>query len=104
MGKPELSLIPFHAMWGIGQALTYGKKKYTRKGQSGAFNYKKGKGLRWGQVVSALLRHTFSWLGGEELDQESGLKHVWHIGACAVMLIDLTDSGIGEDDRFKKED
>src|SRR5689334_22262678 len=95
-GKPRLDLIPTHAMFGIGQALTYGEQKYTKDGVTGAFNYKRGKGLKWGQVASALLRHLFAWLGGEELDKESGLKHTWHMGACCVMLIDMTDSGIGE--------
>lgn len=102
-GKPELALLPTHAIIGIGKALTYGKKKYTKAGVSGAFNYKKGRGLTWLQISSALLRHLFAWLGGEELDEESGLNHLYHCGACVVMLIDLVDSKKGEDDRFKHE-
>lgn len=99
-GKPDLSLFPKSFIFGVGKALTYGEKKYTKNGISGAYNYKRGKGLKWLQVVSALLRHLFAWIGGEEMDEESGLKHLWHMGACAVMLIDLTDSNIGEDTRF----
>ena len=95
-GKPRMDLLPAHAMFGIAEALTYGIKKYS------AFNYKKEKGLNWSQVTAALLRHLFAWLGGEEVDKESGLKHLWHVGACCVMLIDLTESKIGLDDRFKK--
>lgn len=93
--KPKLSLIPYHAMWGIGEALTYGANKYAD------FNYKKGGGLDWDRVFSANMRHLTQWNGGEDLDQESGLNHLKHAGACNVMLIDLIESKIGKDTRFK---
>lgn len=93
--KPKLSLIPFHATWGIGEAMTYGANKYND------YNYKRGKGLDWCRVLSANLRHLIQWNAGEDLDQESGLNHLKHAGACNVMLIDLVESKIGKDTRFK---
>ena len=92
--KPMLSLVPTHAMLGMGRALTYGAKKYAN------FNYKQGDGLDWDRYSSALLRHLFAWLGGEDKDPESGLNHIDHVLACSGMLADAVYSEIGKDTRF----
>jgi hypothetical protein len=93
--KPKLGLIPPKAILGIGRALTYGANKYHN------FNYKTGKGLEWERIYSALQRHYTVWLDGEDIDLESGLHHLDHLGACTVMLMDLVYSNIGEDTRFR---
>ena len=95
--KPMLSLVPTHAILGMGRALTYGAKKYDN------FNYKQGEGLNWDRYSSALLRHLFAWLGGENADQESGLNHLDHMLACAAMLSDAVYSNIGKDTRFNTD-
>src|SRR3990172_8558215 len=68
-GKPRLAFIPAKAVFGIGQAFEYGAKKYAD------WNYKKG--LSATRLSSALLRHVFAWLGGEDKDPESGLLHLY---------------------------
>lgn len=92
--KPSLAFIPAKAVYGIGQAFTYGAKKYAD------WNYKKG--LRATRLASALLRHVFAWLGGEDNDKESGLSHLYHAGACICMLIDAVERKPELDDRFKE--
>ena len=93
--KPKLGLVPPKAIIAIGKAMTFGSKKYD------PYNYKLGKGLDWDQYYNALLRHLMAWLDGEDNDVESGLNHLSHMGACAVMLIDSVESKIGTDTRFK---
>jgi len=93
-GKPRLGLFPTQAILAGGRALTYGVDKYED------FNYKKGKGLDWNQYYDALLRHLFAWIGGEENDKESGLRHTDHVMACCAMLADAVESNIGKDNRF----
>lgn len=93
-GKEKLGLIPTHAMFSTGRALTHGAKKYHD------YNYKYGSGLDWDRIYSPLLRHLFKWIGGEDIDKESGLNHLDHVGACTSMLQDLVFSGIGKDTRF----
>ena len=94
--KPRLGLIPSKAIISTGRALTYGAKppKYNE------FNYKQNGGLEWDRVYSALLRHLFAWIDGEDIDPESGLHHLDHLGACTAMLQDLVFSKIGKDTRF----
>src|SRR3990172_12466143 len=93
--KPKLGLIPPKAVFSTGRAMTYGENKYH------AYNYKTGAGLDWDRVYSPLLRHLEAWLDGEDIDPESGLNHLDHVGACTVMLQDLVFSKIGKDTRFK---
>jgi len=95
-GKPRLGLFPTEAILAGGRALTYGVDKYAD------YNYKQGEGLDWNRYYDALLRHLFAWIGGEEYDKESGLRHTDHVMACAAMLSDAVESGIGKDTRFKQ--
>jgi hypothetical protein len=95
-GKPKMYLLPPKALNGIAEALTYGAIKYKD------FNYKLGEGLDLDRPFSACIRHLNKWNDGEDIDGESGLSHLKHAGACIVMLLDLVESEIGKDTRFKK--
>lgn len=96
-GKPAMDLLPPKALRGIASIFGFGKKKYH------AFNYKSGKGLDWNQPYAACLRHLNAWNEGEENDHESGESHLYHAGCCVMMLIDLVESKIGKDTRFKEK-
>lgn len=89
--KAQLDLVPLAAVEGIARALMYGAGKYGKN------NYKGG--LEWSRIAAALLRHTFAWLSGEELDKESGLNHLDHMGACVAMLAYYKKHSVGSDDR-----
>jgi len=95
--KPRMSLLPPKALKGIAEIFTYGAKppKYNE------FNYKQGKGLDWDRILSSCMRHLNAWNDGENLDKESGRPHLYHAGCCIMMLIDLTESKIGQDTRFR---
>ena len=80
-GKTDWSLMPFEAIEEINKVLDFGAKKYA------AHNWKTGSGFRYTRVLSSLLRHTFAWARGEDLDPESGLNHLAHMGANIVFLI-----------------
>ena len=95
-GKPMMGLLPPKALRAIADIFTYGAAKYANH------NYKHGDGLNWDRVYDACLRHLNAWNDGEDNDQETGKSHLYHAGCCIMMLIDLVDSGIGHDGRFKK--
>lgn len=94
--KVRLELLPFQALGEVGKAFTWGAKKYEDH------NYRKG--FRWTRLVGSILRHTFAWASGENLDPESGLSHLAHAGATVLMLLDAEVNELGEDDRWARRE
>ena len=62
-----------------------------------AWNWSKG--LPRVQLMGSLLRHTFAYLRGEDLDVESGLSHTDHILFNAVALTHSVHHNIMDDRR-----
>ena len=65
--------------------------------QVGERNWERG--MDWGRVYAALLRHLFAWWGGEASDPETGKSHLHHVGCCVAFLIAYEARGTGKDDR-----
>lgn len=61
---------------------TYGAKKYK------AFNWMKG--MKWSIPLACAVRHSLAIYDGEEVDEESGRKHVGHIVCNIMMLLHYT--------------
>lgn len=94
-GKPGVELLPTDALEEIAKVLDYGAQKYA------AHNWRKG--MKWGRLAGALLRHVFAWLRGEDRDEESGHLHLAHAGCCVLFLLSYVLTGTGTDDRYKGE-
>lgn len=93
-GKPLLALVPARALEEEAKVWTFGANKY------GTWNWKKG--LVITRIMSALLRHAFAIMRGEDIDPESGCHHAAHIRCCAAMLIEFHYANRKElDDREK---
>lgn len=90
-GKAPLDLLPFDALTEVGKVLQFGAAKYDPR------NWEKG--MRWGKVLAALLRHVFLWAMCRGKDDETGLSHMAHAMCCAMFLLAYELRGIGEDDR-----
>jgi len=91
--KPRVDLIPGDAMIEIAKVYTFGAKKYSDR------NWEKG--MHWSRMIGSLLRHTFKFMMGENIDEESGLLHSSMIAWNAIGLLTYQLRGIGEDDRHK---
>jgi hypothetical protein len=87
--RPEL--ISPEMIQGISTVLGYGAKKYAAR------NWEKG--MSWGRVFGALMRHLWAWWAGEGKDKETGYSHLWHAGCCLMFLIAYEERGVGKDDR-----
>jgi hypothetical protein len=79
-GKPRLELIAPSIMEALGSVLAFGAKKYADR------NWEKG--ISWGRVFGALMRHMWAWWRGEKADPETGFSHLWHAACCIMFLIE----------------
>jgi hypothetical protein len=78
-GKLQWSLVDFDSLEGLVKVLEYGATKYSKN------NWKKGMPVT--QVSESLMRHLFAFLKGEDVDPESGCRHISHV-MCNAMFIE----------------
>lgn len=100
-GKDRIELIPPELVFALARVLTFGANKYDDR------NWERG--MRWGRVFGAAMRHLWAWWGGQrpttrsflfgELDAETGFSHLWHAACCVTFLIAYEERGVGTDDR-----
>ena len=93
--KPRVDLLDPLALEGIAKVLTFGAKKYS------AHNWRGG--ISYSRLIGALLRHAFAIIRGEDIDPESGLPHVDHLGCCWMFLSNMMKTRADLDDRWKDE-
>jgi hypothetical protein len=95
--KPDWSLIPMEALEEVVKVLEFGAKKYHRD------NWRTGDGFRYSRVINSLLRHTYAWMRGEDLDPESGFSHLAHMGCNVLFLLyyNRYKERFKNDDRYK---
>jgi len=93
-GKVPFHYLPVSALSEVNQVFAYGAQKY------GDYNWTGG--MSWTRLFNAACRHLFAWLGGQEIDEESGLPHLAHATCCCLMLLSFSKNQNGEDDRPPK--
>ena len=82
-GKNRLDLIEPDFILGLGEALTFGAKKYSDKGWKNIEN-------KHDDNYASLMRHIMSWRKGEKKDPESGLNPLLH-AAYNIMVLYYDD-------------
>lgn len=93
-GKPDLSLIPLETLMGEARVWMHGEKKYAR------FNWQRG--MKWSVPLACALRHLAAWQRGEDIDPESGERHLDHAMCNLRMLAYYADHYSEGDDRIPK--
>lgn len=91
--KPRMDLLDPLALEGLAAVLTFGAKKYA------AHNWRKG--IANTRLIAAMLRHLFAIMRGEDIDPESGLPHIDHVGCCWMFLSNNMKTRPEMDDRWK---
>lgn len=91
--KIRLDLVPAELIAAVGEILTFGAEKYDAR------NWEKG--MSWGRVFGALMRHLWAWWNPlvPDTDEETGKSHLWHAACCIAFLIAYEARGVGVDDR-----
>lgn len=90
-GKAPYELLAPEMLEDVAQVLAFGAGKYAPR------NWEKG--MRWGRVFGAAMRHLWAWWRGEDRDPETGLSHLAHAACCVMFLLAYEARGVGEDDR-----
>lgn len=81
-GKPQLTLVPPQIIWDIAKIREYGNKKYGDPD-----NWKSVEIQRY---RDAAYRHWLAYLADpDSVDEESGLKHLWHLACNIAFLCDM---------------
>jgi hypothetical protein len=93
--KPDLSMLPFESIIEVCRVMDYGAIKYDKH------NWRKG--MNWTRLSSAVLRHLFAWISGEDKDPETGITHLAHAACGLLFLISYEKGQVGNDDRYKDE-
>lgn len=93
-GKSQWSLVDFESLKDMVEVLEFGANKYE------AHNWKKGHYTT--KLCESLMRHLFAFLGGEDVDPESGCSHIGHIQCNAMFLAHSMKHHSHLDDRYKE--
>jgi len=88
-----MALLDHKALESIAKVLGFGAHKYA------AHNWRQG--IDQERLLSALLRHVYAYLDGEDNDSESGLPHLAHAGCCLMFALNMHLSRPDMDNRFK---
>ena len=90
-GKERFDLIPPWPLLELAKIYTVGAAKY------GDRNWEKG--ITWGRVFAAIMRHLWQWLCGEDNDPEDGLSHLAHAAWGCLTLMEYSRTHPELDDR-----
>lgn len=94
-GKRRVDLVPTEAINALAEVLTAGAVKY------GEHNWRHG--MDWSRVYGAAQRHMLAFWGGDDIDEESGMPHLWHALTNMAFLVSYQALSVGRDDRWKPE-
>lgn len=92
--KPRMDLLDADFLEGVAQVLTFGARKYA------AHNWRGG--IHCSRLIASAYRHLGAINRGEDIDDESGLPHVYHLGCCVMFLASMLQTRKDLDDRFKQ--
>lgn len=89
--KLRFDLIPVRSLEKVAEVYTIGAKKYDDN------NWRKG--LKWGRVFAAMMRHAWAWMRGEKNDPKDGQHHLASVVWCALTLMEYEETHPELDDR-----
>ena len=92
-GKERFDLFPPKPLFEIARVFTIGAKKYDDR------NWEKG--MSWGRIFSAMMRHAWKWWMGEKYDTVDGQHHLASVAWCAMVLMEYENTKSEFDDRGK---
>ena len=89
--KVRFDLIPPRPLYELAEIYTYGARKYDDR------NWERG--IKWGRIFAAIMRHLWKFWRGEWADPESGLPHLAHAAWGCFTLLEYNLTHAEYDDR-----
>ena len=97
-GKAKMHLLPPKALLEVARVLTFGADKYGEENWRDVADAQN-------RYASASLRHLFSHLDKEELDEETNLSHLAHAICCLMFKLELElEDGKGKEEKLREPD
>ena len=90
--KLRYDLLPPGPLAEVARVYTIGAGKYEDR------NWEKG--LKWGRVFAAMMRHAWAWWRGEKFDPIDGQHHLASVVWCALALMEYETTHTELDDRI----
>ena len=90
-GKLRFDLFPPGPLFKVAEVFTIGCKRYDDR------NWEKG--MAWGRVFAAMMRHAWKWWKGEKYDTDDGQHHLGSVAWCALVLMEYEETHPDLDDR-----
>jgi len=94
-GKPRYDLLPVAPMREMAEVLEFGSRKYDSN------NWRSMSPVPLSRHYAAVQRHLNQWWAGEDLDPESGMRHLAHAATTLMFIMELSKSRPQSDDRFR---
>ena len=89
--KPRFDLIPPRPLFALAEIYTMGASKYDEN------NWRKG--MKWGRIFGAIMRHLWAFWLGQDKDEESKNFHLAHAAWGCFTLIEYFYTHKELDDR-----
>ena len=89
--KLRYDLISPSSLKALAYVYTIGSQKYSDR------NWEKG--IPWGRIFAAMMRHAWAWWAGEVTDKEDGQHHLASVAWCAFALMEYEITHPELDDR-----
>lgn len=97
--KTPLRLLPIIPLYCIAKVFGFGARKYA----ANSWRSKEHEAVSWMRTFDSILNHLLLWAGGQDLDPQSGMPHLWHAGTQLMILIEQVETKSGQDDRHHNE-
>ncbi|MFM7011480.1 MAG: dATP/dGTP diphosphohydrolase domain-containing protein [Betaproteobacteria bacterium] len=81
-GKLDYTLVPFEGLDEIVKVLMFGARKYARDNWRYVPEAKQ-------RYAAAAFRHMTAFNKGEQVDPETGISHLAHVGCCILFMLAL---------------
>lgn len=90
--KVQMHMVPAGALVEVAGVFEHGASKY------GSYNWRVA-GIKLNTYTGGIMRHLLAIMDGQDVDPESGLPHLAHIAAGALIALDAGSLGKLTDDR-----